>query len=161
MISGPLYGGAVAADVSAAAAALKKSTRRSINQPPTTIHHLNDSVVSRQISIAKRTAMEMAKVTQPLPGINMRATIMSTIMITVVTVPRAKVNRGGASQQLLDQPKITIINPGISRALELALPAIQRVVGIADDTINVSASPVVVDENITVISNNKLSRQQA
>jgi hypothetical protein len=99
--------------------------------------------------------MKVAKVTQPPPGINMGAAIMSTIMITVVTVPRASVNRGGASQQLLDQSKITIIIPGGSRALELALRPIQSVVGIADNTINGSASPVVVDENITVISNNK------
>jgi hypothetical protein len=56
---------------------------------------------------------------------------------------------------LLDQPKITIINPVGSRALELAMPAIQRVVGIADATINVSASPVVIDKNITVMSNKK------
>jgi hypothetical protein len=33
------------------------------------------------------------------------------------------------------------------------MPAIQRVVGIADATMNVSASPVVINENITVISN--------
>ncbi len=33
------------------------------------------------------------------------------------------------------------------------MPAIQRVVGIADATMNVSASPVVTNENITVISN--------
>ncbi len=64
-------------------------------------------------------------------------------------------NGGGASQQLLDQPKITIINPGGSRALELALPAIQRVVGITDNTINDLASQVVVEEDITVISKNK------
>jgi len=35
------------------------------------------------------------------------------------------------------------------------LPAIQRVAGISDDTINASASPLVVDENITVITNKK------
>jgi hypothetical protein len=40
---------------------------------------------------------------------------------------------------------LVIINPGGSRALELAMPAIQRVVGIADATINFSASPVVID----------------
>jgi hypothetical protein len=155
MINGPLHGGAVAADVSAAVAALNKSTRRSVNHPPTKIHHLNNAVVIRQISIAERTAMKVAKVTQPPPGINMGAAITSTITITVVTVLRASVNGGGASQQLLDRPKITIINPYGSRVLELAMPAIQRVVGIADATINVSASPVVINENITVMSNKK------
>jgi hypothetical protein len=99
--------------------------------------------------------MKVAKVTQPPPGINMGAAITSTIMITVVTVLRASVNGGGASQQLLDQPKITIINPGGSRALELTMPPIQRVMGIADATINVSASPVVINKNITVMSNKK------
>ncbi len=95
MINGPLHGGAVAADVSATAAALKKSTRHSVNHPPPKIHHLNNPVVSRQISIAERTAMKVAKVTQPPPGINMGAAITLTIMTTVVTVPHASVNRGG------------------------------------------------------------------
>ncbi len=90
--------------------------------------------------------MKVAKVTQPPPGINMGAAITLTIMITVVTVPHASVIGGGASQQLLDQPKITIINPGGSRALELTMPPIQRVMGIADATINVSASPVMIDK---------------
>ncbi len=98
--------------------------------------------------------MKVAKVTQPPPGINMGAAITSTIMIIIVTVPRASMNGGGASQQLLDQPKITSFHPGGNRALELALPAIQRVMSIADNTINVSASLIVVDENITMISNN-------
>jgi hypothetical protein len=111
--------------------------------------------VIRQISIAERTAMKVAKVTQPPPGINMGTAITLTIMITVVTVLRASVNGGGASQQLLDQPKITIINPGGSRALELVMPAIQRVMGIADATMNNSASPVVIDKNITMMSNKK------
>ena len=98
MINGPLDGGTTAADASAAAFALKKVTRRSVNEPPTKIHHLNDSVVSRQISIAERTAMKVAKVTQPPPGIDMGAALTTTIMITVVTVPQASVNGGGASQ---------------------------------------------------------------
>ena len=85
----------------------------------------------------------------------MGAALTTTIMITVVTVPQANVNGGGASQRLLDQPKITIVNPGGSRALGLVLPAIQRVAGIADDTINASTSPLAVDENITVITNEK------
>ena len=155
MINGPLDGGTTAADASAAAFALKKVTRRSVNEPPTKIHHLNDSVVSRQISIAERTAMKVAKVTQPPPGIDMGAALTTTILITVATVPQASVNGGGASQRVLDQPKITIVNPGGSRALGLVLPAIQRVAGIADDTINASTSPLAVDENITVITNEK------
>ncbi len=111
MINGPLHGGAVAADVSAAAVALNKSTRRSVNHPPTKIHHLNDAVVIRQISIAERTAMKVAKVTQPPPGINMGAAITWTIMITVVTVLRASVNGGGASQQLLDHLRSQLLTP--------------------------------------------------
>jgi hypothetical protein len=105
MINEPLHEGAVAADVSAAVTALKKSTRHSVNHPPTKIHHLNNTAMSRQISIAKRTAMKVAKVTQAPPGISMGAAITSTIMITVVTVPRVSVNGGGDSQQLLDQPQ--------------------------------------------------------
>ncbi len=155
VINGPLDGGTSAADASAAAFAMKKVTRRSVSQPPTKIHHLHDSVVSRQITIAERTVMKMAKVTQPPPGIDMGAALTTTIMITVVTVPQANVNGGGASQRLLDQPKITIVNPGGSRALGLVLPAIQRVAGIADDTINASTSPLAVDENITVTTNEK------
>ena len=81
MINGPLDGGTTAADASAAAFALKKVTRRSVNEPPTKIHHLNDSVVSRQISIAERTAMKVAKVTQPPPGIDMGAALTTTIMV--------------------------------------------------------------------------------
>ncbi len=56
---------------------------------------------------------------------------------------------------MLDQPKITIINPVGSRVLGLVLPAIQRVASIADNTINASTSPLAVDENITVITNEK------
>ncbi len=141
--------------MSATVAALNKSTRHSVNHPPTKIHHLNDALVIRQISIAERTAMKVAKITQPPTGINVGAAITSTIMITVVTVLHARVNGGGASQQLLDQPKITIINPGGSRALKLVMPAIQRVVGITDATINASASPIVINKNITVMSNKK------
>ena len=85
----------------------------------------------------------------------MGAALTTTIMITVVTVPQANVNGGGASQRLLDQPKITIVNPGGSEALGLVLPAIQRVAGIANNTINASTSPLAVDENITVITNKK------
>jgi hypothetical protein len=85
MINGPLNGGTAAdADASAATFELKKATRHSVNQPPTKIHHLNNSVVSWQISLAKRTAMKVAKVTQPPPGIDMGAALTTTIMITVL-----------------------------------------------------------------------------
>ncbi len=50
---GPLHGGAVAADVSVAAVVLKKSTRCSVNHPPTKIHRLNNAVVSRQTQLPK------------------------------------------------------------------------------------------------------------
>jgi hypothetical protein len=57
---------------------------------------------------------------------------------------------------VLDQPKITIVDPGGSRALGLVLPAIQRVACITGYTINALTSWPAVDENIiTVITNEK------
>ena len=54
--------------MSATAATQKKSLHHSTNQSPKNICHLNNSAVSKQISIAERTVAKMAK---PPSGISM------------------------------------------------------------------------------------------
>ena len=69
-----------AVEVSEAAATQKKSLHHSTNQTPKNICHLNNSAVSKQISIAERT---VAKVAKPPSGISMGAALNTMKMITL------------------------------------------------------------------------------
>jgi hypothetical protein len=72
----------------ATAAARTKTKRRSVNQPPTKVHHLHDQVASRLIRNAEKALTKVATVTQPPPGVDMGEALTTSMMITITKVPR-------------------------------------------------------------------------
>lgn len=129
----------------ATAAARTKTKRRSVNQPPTKVHHLHDQVVSRLIRNAEKAVNKVATVTQPPPGIDLGEAFTTSMMITVTNVPRTNANGGRANQPLLELPQARITIPGrdLEKNLDYAISAPK----IVDATNNTPATPVVYDGN--------------
>lgn len=154
-MNGLLDGGHIAAETSAASAARMNAKRRTVNQPPTKIHQLNDQVVNRQITSAEMSTMRVAEVTQPASGIDFGDAISTTITISITNVNRTHLHgRSTNEQSLMEEPAITIISPTGNRALRLALPAILEALKI-DDNIsdNMPTSPIAIRKNAVLITN--------
>lgn len=139
-------GGREAAESSAAAAAMKKCKRRKVSDPPTELHHLNDAVVRKLLRSAEKSLLKLTKATQPQIGVDLGTAFSSAVLMTVTNVQCTRRNGGSSTRQLLNEPKIRIINPGGKRVLELLLPAIHGILGVTTNSFNPPTSPTSIHE---------------
>ncbi len=102
IINGLLDGGDIAAGTSAAAAARKVSRRRSINQPPTTIRHLNDKVVNQLIANTEKACMKVAAATQPQADVELGDAFTTTMVYTISNVLCSDKNGGCINVSLMN-----------------------------------------------------------
>jgi hypothetical protein len=126
IINGVLDGGEIAAETSAAAAAMKVSRHRSVNQPPTTRRHLNDQLVNRLISNTENACMRVATATQPQAGVDLGHAFTATMVVSMTNVQRSDSNGGRTNASLINGYKIRAVNPGAERAEDILCAALVR-----------------------------------
>jgi hypothetical protein len=156
-----LDGGDIAAGTSAAAAARKVSRRRSINQPPTTIRHLNDKVVNQLITNTEKACMKVAAATQPQADVELGDAFTTTMVYTISNVLRSDKNGGCTNVSLMNGYKVKGVNPGAERAEDVLFAVLLRRQLCRGRSISdmQSISESIDDADISILTNNTELRE--
>lgn len=140
---------------------MRRRSRRAIGDPPTKKHHLNDKVVNIQQDLLANQVIKIAVLTQPPPNANLGGAFSNTLAISQTNVQRADTNGGGnVNKPLLEQPRTSIISTGdlsnaaLRRMIE-TLQQVERNCQMHDTSNDESDAPKIIDNNITMITNQK------
>ena len=140
---------------------MRRRSRRAIGDPPTKKHHLNDKVVNIQQDLLANQLIKIAVLTQPPPNVNLGGAFSNTLVISQTNVQRADTNGGGnVNKPLLEQPRTSIISTGdlsdaALRQMIETLQQVERNRQMHDTSNDESDAPRIIDNNITMITNQK------
>ena len=114
-----------------------------------------------QHDLLANQVIKIAVLTQPPPNVNLGGAFSNTLVISQTNVQRADTNGGGnVNKPLLEQPRTSIISTGdlsdaALRQMIETLQQVERNRQMHDTSNDESDAPRIIDNNITMITNQK------
>jgi hypothetical protein len=143
------------------AKSIQGKRRRTMKDPPTKPHHLNDAITNRSKLKAIQAVMDLSTLQQPEEGTDLNGAYSSTLLVHMTNVERTKKNGGGTgandkSNAVTDKMAFNVVAPGGAKALRHAAGALLQAAEAVDNNNTTSAaSHIEVSEQVSLIMDNK------